>query len=86
MKHNLNDLIKIPDIIRPPCLCVNIYAPVCGVNGRTYRNECWLRCAGVRKRHDGPCFRIPPIYVEKIPWKIPIPEPDPIGPVIDKIG
>jgi len=37
------------------CVCAEIYAPVCGVDGRTYGNACEARCAHVRVAHEGEC-------------------------------
>lgn len=37
------------------CFCIALWEPVCGVNGQTYTNSCWLKCAGIEKAYDGPC-------------------------------
>ncbi len=38
-----------------PCPCPDIYAPVCGVDARTYGNGCEARCARVPVAHEGEC-------------------------------
>jgi hypothetical protein len=36
-------------------LCLEVYMPVCGVDNKTYSNQCFLDIAGIKKQYDGPC-------------------------------
>ncbi|MDB4678178.1 hypothetical protein OAE93_00450 [bacterium] len=41
--------------VDPNCICIEIYAPVCGCDKVTYSNDCHAECAGITDYTSGVC-------------------------------
>ena len=59
--YRFGALINVPTFVQQPYFlvakegCPIKDEPVCGVNGRTFQNECFLKRAGVAKAYEGWC-------------------------------
>ncbi len=38
-----------------PAACIQLYDPVCGIDGKTYSNDCFAKIEGVGIKHKGEC-------------------------------
>ncbi len=47
--------LKCEGRCRGKCDCSQQECPVCGLDDETYLNLCWMNCADVPMKHEGPC-------------------------------
>lgn len=52
--HDLKESVKKAEA----CVCIKMYMPVCGKNGKTYGNTCEAKCAGVTEFSAGECHKL----------------------------
>lgn len=70
---------ELEPIKEKPMVCIQVYDPVCGVNGKTYSNSCTAEVAGVKVQYTGECGKA---EEKKIEPKVEILEPTPAPPAV----
>ena len=62
-----------------PIFCTQQYDPVCGVDNKTYSNECVANAAGAKIQYKGEC-KTPSTQSPRLPSRIVEPSPPPASP------
>lgn len=58
-KNNLGNLFSlIQELTTPKPVCVYVWKPVCGIDGKTYANLCFLNLAKVKMAYEGSCVKL----------------------------